>query len=139
MSIIEGVKSFIASCPYLTDMAAIYTDYTDSEPDNYGIADYGEGEPVSVYMDGSMVCQHNFALYFRTYTNSDRERIEATGFFEKFSDWLDEQTKKRNLPDLGEGKVAESVRAANAMLYQQDEDGVKGLYQAQFILTYEKE
>lgn len=139
MSIIEGVKSFIASCPYLTDMAAIYTDYTDSEPDNYGIADYGEGEPASVYMDGSMVCQHNFALYFRTYTNSDRERIEATGFFEKFSDWLDEQTKKRNLPDLGEGKVAESVRAANAMLYQQDEDGVKGLYQAQFILTYEKE
>ena len=139
MSIIEGVKSFIASCPYLADMAAIYTDYTDSEPDNYGIADYGEGEPVSVYMDGSMVCQHNFALYFRTYTNSDRERIEATGFFEKFSDWLDEQTKKRNLPDLGEGKSAESVRAANAMLYQQDEDGVKGLYQAQFILTYEKE
>lgn len=139
MSIIEGVKSFIASCPYLADMAAIYTDYTDSEPDNYGIADYGEGEPVSVYMDGSMVCQHNFALYFRTYTNSDRDRIEATGFFEKFSDWLDEQTKKRNLPDLGEGKSAESVRAANAMLYQQDEDGVKGLYQAQFILTYEKE
>lgn len=139
MSIIEGIKSFIASCPYLTEMAAIYTDYTDSEPDNYGIADYGEGEPVSVYMDGSMVCQHNFALYFRTYTNSDRERIEATGFFEKFSDWLDEQTKKRNLPDLGEGKSAESVRAANAMLYQQDEDGVKGLYQAQFILTYEKE
>lgn len=139
MSIIEGVKSFIASCPYLADMAAIYTDYTDSEPDNYGIADYGEGEPVSVYMDGSMVCQHNFALYFRTYTNSDRERIEATGFFEKFSDWLDDQTKKRNLPDLGEGKSAESVRAANAMLYQQDEDGVKGLYQAQFILTYEKE
>ena len=139
MSIIEGTKSFIASCPYLTEMAAIYTDYTDSEPDNYGIADYGEGEPVSVYMDGSMVCQHNFALYFRTYTNSDRERIEATGFFEKFSDWLDDQTKKRNLPDLGEGKSAESVRAANAMLYQQDEDGVKGLYQAQFILTYEKE
>ena len=139
MSIIEGIKSFIASCPYLTEMAAIYTDYTDSEPDNYGIADYGEGEPVSVYMDGSMVCQHNFALYFRTYTNSDRERIEATGFFEKFSDWLDEQTKKRNLPDLGEGKAAESVHAANAMLYQQDEDGVKGLYQAQFILTYEKE
>lgn len=139
MSIIEGIKSFIASCPYLTEMAAIYTNYTDSEPDNYGIADYGEGEPVSVYMDGSMVCQHNFALYFRTYTNSDRERIEATGFFEKFSDWLDDQTKKRNLPDLGEGKSAESVRAANAMLYQQDEDGVKGLYQAQFILTYEKE
>lgn len=139
MSIIEGIKSFIASCPYLTEMAAIYTNYTDSEPDNYGIADYGEGEPVSVYMDGSMVCQHNFALYFRTYTNSDRERIEATGFFEKFSDWLDDQTKKRNLPDLGEGKSAESVRAANAMLYQQDEDGEKGLYQAQFILTYEKE
>lgn len=139
MSIIEGIKSFIASCPYLTEMAAIYTDYTDSEPDNYGISDYGEGEPVSVYMDGSMVCQHNFALYFRTYTNSDRERIEATGFFEKFSDWLDDQTKKRNLPDLGEGKSAESVRAANAMLYQQDEDGAKGLYQAQFILTYEKE
>lgn len=139
MSIIEGIKSFIASCPYLTEMAAIYTNYTDSEPDNYGIADYGEGDPVSVYMDGSMVCQHNFALYFRTYTNSDRERIEATGFFEKFSDWLDDQTKKRNLPDLGEGKSAESVRAANAMLYQQDEDGVKGLYQAQFILTYEKE
>lgn len=139
MSIIEGIKSFIASCPYLTEMAAIYTNYTDSEPDNYGIADYGEGEPVSVYMDGSMVCQHNFALYFRTYTNSDRERIEATGFFEKFSDWLDEQTKARNLPDLGEGKAAESVRASNAMLYQQDEDGAKGLYQAQFILTYEKE
>lgn len=139
MSIIEGVKSFIASCPYLTEMAAIYTDYTDSEPDNYGIADYGEGEAVSVYMDGSMVCQHNFALYFRAYTSSDRERIEATGFFEKFSDWLDAQTKKRALPELGEGKTAESIRAANAMLYQQDEDGAKGLYQAQFILTYEKE
>ena len=138
MTMIEGVKAFIAACPFLTEMAAIYTDYTDSEPDNYGIADYGEGEPVSVYMDGSAVCQHNFALYFRTYTNSDRERIEATGFFEKFSDWLDEQTRKRNLPQLGKGKTAESIRAANAMLHQQDEDGATGLYQAQFILIYEK-
>ena len=89
-------------------------------------------------MDGSAVCQHNFALYFRTYTNSDRERIEATGFFEKFSDWLDIQTRKRNLPNLSDGKSAESMRAANAMLFSQDEDGVKGLYQAQFILIYEK-
>ena len=40
MTMIEGVKAFIAACPFLTEMAAIYTDYTDSEPDNYGIADY---------------------------------------------------------------------------------------------------
>ena len=138
MSIIESVTEFISTCPYLSEMAAIYTDCTDSEPDNYGISDYGEGEPISTYMDGSAVCQHNFALYFRTYTNSDRERIEATGFFEKFSDWLDIQTRKRNLPKLSDGKSAESMRAANAMMFSQDEDGVKGLYQAQFILIYEK-
>ena len=138
MSIIESVTKFISACPYLSQMAAIYTDYTDSEPDNYGIADFGEGEPLSVYLDGSVVCQHNFALYFRTYTSSDRERIEATGFFEQFSDWLDIQTRERNLPDLGENKTAESMRAANAMLFSQDEDGGKGLYQAQFILIYEK-
>lgn len=138
MSIIESVTEFISTCPYLSEMAAIYTDYTDSQPDNYGISDYGEGEPISTYMDGSAVCQHNFALYFRTYTNSDRERIETTGFFEKFSDWLDIQTRKRNLPKLSDGKSAESMRAANAMLFSQDEDGVKGLYQAQFILIYEK-
>lgn len=138
MSIIESVTEFISTCPYLPEMAAIYTDYTDSEPDNYGIADYGEGGPLATYLDGSAVCQHNFALYFRAYTNSDRERIKATGFFEKFSDWLDEQTRSRNLPKLDGGKEAESMRAANAMLFLQDEDGAKGLYQAQFILVYEK-
>lgn len=138
MSIIESVTKFISACPYLSQMAAIYTDYTDSEPDNYGIADFGEGEPLSAYLDGSVVCQHNFALYFRTYTSAEKERIDATGFFEKFSDWLDENTKKRTLPNLGEGKIAESMRAANAMLFSQDEDGTQGLYQAQFILTYEK-
>lgn len=138
MTIIESVKDFISSCPFLAEMSEIYTDYTESEPDCYGIADYGEGEPLAVYMDGSEVCQHNFALYFRTYTSAEKERIDATGFFEKFSDWLDENTKKRTLPNLGEGKIAESMRAANAMLFSQDEDGTQGLYQAQFILTYEK-
>ena len=29
MSIIKSVTEFISTCPYLSEMAAIYTDYTD--------------------------------------------------------------------------------------------------------------
>ena len=75
MSIIESVTEFISTCPYLSEMAAIYTDYTDSEPDNYGVADYGEGDPISTYMDGSMVCQHNFALYFFRYIHGEKVNL----------------------------------------------------------------
>lgn len=50
MSIIESVTEFISTCPYLPEMAAIYTDCTDSEPDNYGISDYGRrGADLHLY------------------------------------------------------------------------------------------
>lgn len=136
--IIEAVKEFISTCPYLKSFVPVNTNFTDNEAYSYGISSSGEPSPLATYFDGSEERQHNFALYTRQFTSADVERMESIGFLEDFSRWLDEKTNRGELPDLGESREPISMQAYNGALFDISEDGESGLYQIQFNLIYEQ-
>lgn len=137
-TIISAVRKFVATCPHLSEFAPVHVDFTAEEATNYGVASSGES-PVQRYFTGDTLRRHNFALYAREYTTNDAERLTNSGFLERFANWLEEQTLTSGLPDLGEGRKAEEMGSANAMLFDLNEDGQTGLYQIQFYLLYEQE
>lgn len=138
MTIIEAVKSFVETCPYLPELARVHIDHTGDKPSNYGVSSNGE-DILTQYFDGTTLRRHAFALYAREYTTDDAERLENSGFLERFGGWLSRCTLLGMLPDLGEGRAADSMAVTSAMLYDVDESGQKGIYQIQFYLDYTQE
>ena len=72
-------------------------------------------------------------------TSDELERLENSGFFETFTDWLESQTESGDLPTLGAKKTAEKIEALGwAYLYEQGKSST-GIYQVQCKLTYDQE
>ena len=135
MSIIEGVRDYIMECPHLEQFAALNIDRAEEEPINYGIAPSGD-RVIAQYLDGTAKRQYSFALYAREMTAADVERLENNEFLELFGSWIYEQNMARAFPELGEGRFATKIEAANGFLFDLDEDGGRGLYQVQCNLYY---
>ena len=135
MSVIEAIREFIRTCPYLDEFAPVSVDWTDAAPVNYGVSPAGE-RVVSRYLDGSARIQYSFVLYAREMTEADLERLENNACLERFSGWIDDQSRAGALPQLGPGKYATRMECQNGFLFSMDEDGCAGLYQIQCQLYY---
>lgn len=137
-SVGQAVREFVTTCPFIQDFSITHIDFTGDSANNCGVADYGESSPLDIYMDGSVLLQHNFSLFARGYTIDDMDRLDNIGFVEHFSQWIRVQSMQGNFPDLGENRTADSMEAANGALFDIDENGEKGLYQIQFHLIYQE-
>ena len=74
------------------------------------------------------------------YSDETRNNIENSGFYEDFSDWLDEQTKTGNLPAMREGLIPSKIEAmSSGYLFDVSGDLSNARYQIQCRLIYDKE
>ena len=139
MSIIEGVKAYMQSCPYLQEFTGgVYVDFTDASPGDYGIMPAGE-QVIKRYLRGrGAVIQYNFVLYAREFTFEDAQRVDNCAFLEHLSDWIFEQNANKNFPGIGENKTVQRIESANGILFDLGENGDSGLYQIQLQLIYDK-
>lgn len=128
--IIDSLKTFLASCPGITE--ELHIDFTDDTATSYGIMPTGIVTSQR-YFDGGKLMQYSFAIYIRGYTAEDFERLANSQFLEAFSEWLD-----THVPELDAGLTADRVETANGMLFDMSEDGSTGLYQLQCQLFYER-
>lgn len=133
MSVVESVVEYLRTCPYMDHTQQVNIDRYDPEC-GYSVSPTGQTVAVS-YMDGSRVIESDFVLYLTDQANDDGERIENSVFLEHVFSWLEEQSRRRNLPALGAGKKARKLTAANGMLFATQEDGT-AVYQLQLKLTY---
>ena len=108
----------------------------EDEEKNYSI----ESEPVDPvvkrYMDGSAVKQ--FAFIFSSRESYGREVIENLsncGFYEGFSDWLEECEKTRTYPDIGDKREVMRMRAVTTP-YVFDTSESTAKYQIQVTIKY---
>ena len=139
--IMEGIREFIKGCPclqiYLSALKSdVNVEYLEDDEKNYSI----ESEPVDPvvkrYMDGSAVKQ--FAFIFSSRESYGREVIENLsncGFYEKFSEWLEECEKARTYPDIGNGREVMRIRAATTP-YVFDTSESTAKYQIQVTMKY---
>lgn len=141
MTIIESVKDFILTCPLLAELKSLNIDFLPEDPDTYSIENIPAQEILKTYLDGSTERQFVFVFAARMfYSEEVRNNIENSGFYEKFAEWLEEQTEADNLPILTGGKTASKVEAmSSGYLYDIAGDLSNARYQIQCRLIYDKE
>ena len=141
MKIIESVKNFILTCPYLAELAAVNVDFLPDSPDTYSIEEVPTNSVIRTYLDGSQERQYVFVFASRFYYSEEiRNNIENSGFYENFSDWLDEQTQNGNLPIMRDGLTPTKIEAmSSGYLFDVSGDFSNARYQIQCRLIYDKE
>lgn len=136
-SILESVKDFVETCPYLADID-LHIDQTEEQPVNYSIQTSGMIK-LSEDVCGNQSWQYNALLQSREYTADDMSRLNASEFTEDFLFWTEEQNMQRSFPKLGEDRIVTHMSADNGILLALDEDGDRGIYQIQLHIFFDIE
>ena len=139
MSIISSVRTYLATYTGLKTGAPLWVDYLGNNPSEYAVIPLAGGKVVETDIDGSSQREFPFAFQSMESTADDLERLENSGFFETFSDWLETQSEAGTLPTLGAGQTAELIEATGwGYLYQQGNSDT-GVYQIQCRLEYKQD
>lgn len=136
--IIDRIIDFISQCPFLDEMTPIKADYCDENAISYCVETSAKTKQLETYVDGSQVLQLPFVFSSKeVMSDYDDVNVENAIFYEKFSDWVEEQNNMKNLPKL-EGKLsAISVKAvSHGYVVQSEAD--RGRYEIQMKLKYLK-
>lgn len=138
MSVIESVRAFINGCPHLDEFNAVVgVEYLPEDEKSYIIgASITDNPIVKSYVNGDKVKRFNFVFASREYFGKDNvENMDVAGFYEHFSEWLEECNINGTLPKLSDGKEARRIEAlTNGYVFNQTE--TKAQYQIQCRLTY---
>lgn len=139
-AIIDCIKTYFESCPYLNDLD-INIDYLGDDS-NYSIEETPATIILREFVDGSSErqCQFVFAsrLFFGTIEN--QKNIDNLHLFEKIANWLEKNTKNGILPKLNKGQEATRIEAlSSGYLYGTDNVNQYARYQIQCRLIYEVE
>lgn len=137
-SIIAAAADYLMACPLLR-AGAFRIDALGDEPTEYSI-DVGTFNPIiEEYIDGSS--DRRYVLDFNSREQYDLDRVQNIAnstFYEDLTDWLDEQNRAGNLPDLPEGCHAETIAPISSG-FLLSENGTSARYQIQIQITYHKD
>ncbi|WP_411168623.1 chloramphenicol resistance protein [Clostridium sp. MB05] len=115
--IIDSIRDFIMTCPHLSaidNIINVNVNYLNNTSDVYSINQEPDEIVIKRYINGDSLREYNFILMSKeNYSEDVMKNIKISSFYEKFLEWLEDQTDKENLPILGENKKAISVEAIN--------------------------
>ena len=125
----------------MVELARVNVDFLPESPDTYSIEEVPASSVLQTYLDGSQERQFVFVFASRFYYSDEtRNNIENSGFYEDFSDWLDEQTKSGNFPVMRDGLTPSKIEAmSSGYLFDVSGDLSNARYQIQCRLIYDKE
>ncbi len=137
MSLIDSIRNFILTCPFLQD-GRVNVDYIGEEM-GYSIDPLPCDPVVQRYTDGGAKKQLQFAFTSQEeYDQDARINIDNSGFFQSFEEWLEEQNFSDNFPKLGTGKIPISLETLNSG-YLYDVNGINAKYRIECRLIYTQE
>ena len=104
--ILDSIRNFIMACPYLKTIdSGVNVNYLSDQADTYSINQEPDEIIIKKYVNGDTLREYNFILVSKEiYTDDVMKNIKISSFYEEFLDWLEEQTNKGNLPNLGENE-----------------------------------
>lgn len=132
--IVDKILEYIKTCPYFTKNDMITTDYLAEEPTNYSVESAPCEKIITEYIDGSTERQLEFYLTGREVAGAFAEgNIENTLFYERFSNWIEENNKKSILPKLALPLEALSIETLSpAYVIQIDADRARYVVHMRF-------
>ncbi len=137
MSVIESIRDFIATCPFIEELDAMFlpinVDKLEPEP-SYSIENVPSDPIVKRCINGDSIRRVTFYLCSRNLYGAE-ENLDTSQFYENLADWLEECTRTKQLPILGEGQTARSIKA-NTHGYINDSEATYAQYQIQCELQY---
>lgn len=141
VAIIEAIRDFIKTCPLIDKNNRINVDYLGNEPIEYTIDPVPTTKRISTNIDGSSERQQLFNFASREYYSREvAQNIANSKFYEDFSEWLDEQSEKDILPNLGNGKTATRIEAVTSGYLYSTTTGLNNAkYNIQCRLVYDQE
>lgn len=135
-SIINAIREYIKTCPYLDKGCILGIDCLDADPIKYTI-DTVPCEPiVSEYIDGSSVRQIEFTFGSREKYGQDvMQNIINSDFYENFACWIEHQNENQIFPDFGKWRNVRSIKVLTSG-YAFDVTPNTARYQIQLRITY---
>ena len=135
MSISQAVYDYIRSCPLIDENTRIRFNHLSDTPQEFSIDEVPEDVVIKKYI-GMSIRQKTFYLTSReTYSQDQRENIEKSDFYERFSGWIEEQNRTHNLPVLTGQDTAQKIKClTSGYLYSATENTAQ--YQIQLRLEY---
>lgn len=95
--------------------------------------------PLKYITDTGWYRQYQYMLLLKNSSEIDEQRLTNLDWLDDLSDWLAEQNKLKNFPTLEDGKEVKEVSCANALTYQESEDGSISIYSLQLYFNIRKE
>jgi hypothetical protein len=81
--------------------------------------------------------QYQYMLLLKSESEIDEQRLTNLDWLDDLSSWLVEQ--KGNYPELDDGRTITDVSCANALTYQESDDGAVSVYSLQIYFNIRKE
>lgn len=133
---IEKIREYFLGCPLIDEESQINVDYLGIEAVEYTIDSVPADPILKQYVDGGALKQFVFVFGSREYYNAQvTQNIANSGFYQEFSEWVNNENKQGNLPDLSGGKEPIKIEViSQGYLFDASEDNAR--YQIQLRLTY---
>ena len=143
MTIIESVRDYILSCPYLEDLQKVNVNFLPENTDNCSIEEVPNqnGSLTKKFLDGSSEREFNFVLAcVFDYSEDSQTNIDSSEFFENFQEWIEDNDLNEIYPQLKDGLEPLSISVTTSgYLYYVPEKMDRAIYQIQLKLEYAKE
>lgn len=138
MTLVESVMNWLLTCPELSG-GELNLDWLPPEARSYSVIVIPCDEVVKKYTTGAKKKKFLFYIASREFLSDDiRDAQENYEFYEAFSKWVEQQNRTGNLPDLGDGRRAISVRVTTSGYPLQISSDKKAVYQIQLRMDYKE-
>lgn len=139
----KKINDWLQTYEPINDIAVIeeihYDGLSESEK-NLALQRTGfESMPMRYITDTGWYRRYAYMLLLKSESEIDEQRLTNLDWLDDLSDWLEEQNKENNYPELDDGKVVKNVSCANALSYSESEDGSTSVYSLQIYFNIRKE
>lgn len=133
---VSEIRDWLRTCPLIDKNDRFCVNYLDAEPVSFCLEETPNTAVVRRYTDGSSIREKTFVLAAtQDYSSDTLSQIANSGFWEKFSDWVEAQNRKHTFPAMRSNQTPRKIEVTTThYLYGTTEDTAR--YQVQMKLTY---
>lgn len=139
--IIRSIRDYVLKCPYLERLSKLGINFLDEESNSFSIEEVPSKTITHKRVDGSTEREFIFVVASMfDFSEELQNQINNSGFYEDFSEWIEENNENGILPELKEGLISEEIEVeTSGYLYLINNSISKARYQIQCKLIYTKE
>ena len=100
-AIIDKVREYIATCPYLKEYAELNIEYLIDKVNTYSINENAGYDPILHQFLSGSERQFMFSFDSKLIWNEDiKNNIDNSKFFEDFRNWIETNNKNKKFPEV---------------------------------------